>query len=180
MHACRWIAETGCGLEHLVLRRSGAAIVAEGVAIGSRDGADYGAGYAIDCDAAWRVRHALVEVAGGGRLELFADGAGHWHDGEGAPVDALEGCIDIDLTASCFTNTLPIRRLGAVLAERQAIDVAWVRIPELRVEKARQAYTRLDEKRVRFESVGSDFQAELTVDEEGLVIAYPGLFRRIG
>nr|WP_267873671.1 putative glycolipid-binding domain-containing protein [Massilia sp. Se16.2.3] len=93
---------------------------------------------------------------------------------------ALDGCIDIDLTASCFTNTLPIRRLGAALTERQPIDVAWVWIPELRVEKARQAYTRLDDARVRFESVGTGFQADLTVDGDGFVLDYPGLFRRTG
>jgi hypothetical protein len=125
------------------------------------------------------VRHAVVEVAGGTRLELHADGAGHWQDGQGTPIAALDGCIDIDLTASCFTNTLPIRRLGAALATRQEIDVAWVHLPELRVEPAPQAYTRLEPRLVRFESVGSDFTADLTVDGDGLVVHYPGLFQRI-
>lgn len=178
MTACRWIPDAGAGLEHLVLRRDGDALRAQGAVIGGRYGDAYGAFYSIACDAAWRVRHAVVEVAGGGRLELFADGAGSWHDADGTPVAALDGCIDIDLTASCFTNTLPIRRLHSALATRQEIDVAWVWIPELKVEKARQAYARLDGKRVRFESVGTGFQADLIVDGEGLVVDYPGLFRR--
>jgi hypothetical protein len=178
MHTCRWIPETGPGIEHLVLRRDGEAIVAEGAVVGDRFGDGFGAFYSIRCDALWRVRHAVVEVAGHGRIELIADGAGAWQDGEGAPIPALAGCIDIDLTASCFTNTLPIRRLGDALAARQAIDVAYVWIPELRVETARQAYTRLGANLVRFESVGSDFRADLQVDDEGRVVRYPGLFRR--
>jgi hypothetical protein len=174
MHTRRWIPETGPRIEHLVLRRDGEVIAAEGAVVG--DG--FGTFYSIRCDALWRVRHAVVEVAGHGRIELSADGAGSWQDGAGAPIPPLAGCIDIDLTASCFTNTLPIRRLGDVLAARQVIDVAYVWIPELRVKTARQAYTRLGANLIRFESIGSDFIADLQVDGEGLVVRYPGLFRR--
>lgn len=180
MTTCRWIPDTGAGLEHLVLRCGGGGIRAQGALVGGDQGDAYGAFYTIDCDAAWRVRHAVVEVAGGGRLELFADGAGHWRDAHGAPLAALDGCIDIDLTASCFTNTLPIRRLHPLPDTRREIDVAWVWIPALTVEKARQAYTRLESGQVRFESVGTGFQADLEVDAEGLVVHYPGLFHRTG
>ena len=179
MKSYRWTPEDGPGMEHLALRREGDVILAQGAVIGGRHGEDYGAFYSIRCDAAWRVRHALVEVAGGGRLELYADGEGHWQDSEGAPVEALAGCVDIDLTASCFTNTLPIRRLHGVLDLRQEIDVAWVWIPELKVEKAKQAYARLGAGTYRFESVGRDFQADLQVDDDGLVVRYPGLFSRV-
>jgi len=180
MQHYRWIPETGSGLEHLVLGQANEGMVAQGVVIGGRNGDAFGASYRIACDAAWRVRHAIVDVAGGGHLELFADGDGQWHDAGGAIIDALAGCIDIDLTASCFTNTLPIRRLGDSLGERQVIDVAWVWIPELKVEKAQQAYTRLAMNGYRFESIGSGFRADLQVDDDGLVIRYPGLFRRVG
>lgn len=166
-------------MEHLALRREGELILAQGAVIGGRYGEDYGAFYSIRCDASWRVRHACISVAGGGRLELYADGEGHWQDSDGAPIAELDGCVDIDLTASCFTNTLPIRRLHDVLELRQEIDVAWVWIPELKVEKARQAYARLDAQLYRFESVGRDFQADLEVDGEGLVLRYPGLFKRL-
>lgn len=182
MKSYRWIPETGSGLEHLVLRQTNEGVIAQGVVIGGRygerSGQPYGASYRIACDDAWRVRHAIVDVAGGGHLELFADGDGQWRGGDGAVIEALAGCIDIDLTASCFTNTLPIRRLGDSLGERQVIDVAWVWIPELKVEKARQAYTRRAMNAYRFEGLGSDFRADLRVDDDGLVELYPGLFKR--
>jgi hypothetical protein len=43
-----------------------------------------------------------------------------------------------------------------------------------------QAYTRLADQRYRYESLdGSGFSAELAVDADGLVLDYPGLFRRV-
>ncbi|MFC5458571.1 putative glycolipid-binding domain-containing protein [Massilia niabensis] len=186
MHTYRWIPESGIGLEHLTISRHGQSITAQGLVIGGGGDAGletgfeagFGASYVLSCDAAWRVRHATIGVAGGGRLELFADGEGHWRKADGTPLDALAGCIDIDLSASCFTNTLPIRRLGDALGERQEIAVAYVSIPGVTVETARQAYTRCARNLYRFESVDTGFQADLTVDDDGFVLHYPGLFRR--
>jgi len=179
MHIHRWIPESGTGLEHLAVHCRDDAIVAQGVAIGGGEGEPFGASYTIECDAAWQVRHAVVDVTGGAHLELFSDGAGHWHDGAGIALDALAGCVDVDLTASCFTNTLPLRRLAAALDRRQAIDVAWIAVPGLSVVRAAQAYTRLDSGLVLFEGIDINFRAELTVDSEGFILRYPGLFQRV-
>jgi hypothetical protein len=43
-----------------------------------------------------------------------------------------------------------------------------------------QRYTALDgAKHYRFESLDDGFTAELPVDEDGFVLDYPGLFRRL-
>jgi hypothetical protein len=43
-----------------------------------------------------------------------------------------------------------------------------------------QRYTRLETgKRYRYESLDSDFVREIDIDDDGLVVTYPGLFRRI-
>lgn len=179
MKSCRWIPESGAGLEHLVLWQEGAEWLAQGVVIGERDGPLHGSAYTLRCDAAWRLREAIIDVSGGGHLRLFSDGEGHWHGEDGQPLAALAGCIDIDLTASCFTNTLPIRRLALAPGERRIIDVAYMHIPALRIEKTTQAYTRLSSHVYRFESLTDGFQAELEVDDDGLVVHYPGLFHRL-
>ena len=54
---------------------------------------------------------------------------------------------------------------------------AWVRFPELTVVKADQKYTRLDEFTYRYSS--GTFEAELTVDDDGLVATYAE-WRRTG
>ena len=69
--------------------------------------------YRVECDAHWHVTHAVLKVMGGGTLELRGDGAGHWRDGSGRALPELDGCIDIDIAATPFTNSLPIGRLGS-------------------------------------------------------------------
>jgi uncharacterized protein len=89
----------------------------------------------------------------------------------------LKGCPDVDLGCSPSTNTLPIRRLRLAVGGSQKIQAAWVRFPELTVEKSVQTYTRLDEYTYRYES--GSFSAELMVDDDGLVASY-GVWRRTG
>ena len=73
------------------------------------------------------------------------------------------------------TNTLPIRRLRLAVGASKTIQAAWLRFPDLEVVKAAQTYTRLDELTYRYAS--GTFQADLAVDDEGLVTAY-GPWRR--
>src|SRR3989442_276922 len=92
----------------------------------------------------------------------------------------LDGALDVDLTATPFTNTLPIRRLGLAAGRTAEILTVYVRVPELSVEADRQRYTCLEPmRRYRFESVDGDFTRDLEEDAHGLVVVYPGLFRRV-
>jgi hypothetical protein len=91
----------------------------------------------------------------------------------------LGDSIDADLGGSPLTNTPPIRRLGLLEAPPgtgSTLLVAWVLVPSLEVVAARQTYTALGERRVRFES--GSFTADLTLDEHGFVVDYPGLAER--
>ena len=58
--------------------------------------------------------------------------------------------------------------------------MAWVGAPALTVQPQAQAYTRLADRRYLFETLdGSGFRAELPVDDDGIVVDYPDLFRRV-
>jgi hypothetical protein len=92
---------------------------------------------------------------------------------------ALHGLTDVDLGITPATNTLPIRRLDPAIGESVAVTAAWVRFPELTVESLPQTYTRLAERRYRYESAGGAFVAAIEVDDLGLVIAYEGGWRRV-
>jgi hypothetical protein len=94
-------------------------------------------------------------------------------------IPAVAGCLDVDLAFTPATNILPLRRLGLAVGESREMTAAWVRFPELSVEPLAQRYTRLDERRVRYESRGGAFTAELEVDELGLVVRYPPLWERV-
>jgi uncharacterized protein len=86
-------------------------------------------------------------------------------------------CVDVDLGFTPATNTLPIRRLGLEVGEAAELAVAWLRWPTLRVERAEQRYERLARDRYRYSS--GDFEADLTVDEHGLVVEYEGVWRAV-
>jgi hypothetical protein len=66
------------------------------------------------------------------------------------------------------------------VGERRQFRMTWVSAPDLTVYPRPQAYTRLAERLYLFENLdGSGFRAELRVDEDGVVLDYPDLFRRI-
>ena len=74
-------------------------------------------------------------------------------------------------------RALPIRRLRLGVGESKTIQAAWVRFPQLDVVKAAQTYTRLDEFTYRYSS--GTFEADLTVDDDGIVTQY-AVWRRTG
>jgi len=136
--------------------------------------------YAVSCDEAWNTRYVFIaEASGDRRLELLASGRGHWTDGDGEPLPELRGALDVDISATPFTNTLAIRRLDLRLGESAEIAVAFVSVPELALSAERQRYTRLGPRTYLFESLDADFRREITVDADGLVLDYPGLFSRV-
>ncbi|HYM83186.1 MAG TPA: putative glycolipid-binding domain-containing protein [Candidatus Dormibacteraeota bacterium] len=94
---------------------------------------------------------------------------------DGAAARSLRGCTDVDLGSSPSTNTLPIRRLRLAIGASKTIQAAWLTFPDLVVRKVPQTYTRLDESTYRY--AGGSYEAELTVDDEGLVVEY-GPWRR--
>jgi hypothetical protein len=134
--------------------------------------------YDIELDEQGRTRRLAIGADGvaaeGGppsRLDLVleADGSGRWSR-EGAVVINDPEALDCDLGFSPSTNTLPIRRLGLEIGEQREIAVAWILFPSFEVVLGRQTYERLADRTWRYRS--GSFDAELTVDEDGLVDAY--------
>jgi uncharacterized protein len=109
-----WASWEGSGLEHLRLVTSDDGVIANGLVIGLEAGRPFRIGYEIHCDRRWRVQEVRAGAPDLGRpvFDLLADGEGHWKRGGGEPLPELDGCIDVDISATPFTNTLPIRRLG--------------------------------------------------------------------
>lgn len=178
MRVVRWTS--GQGIEHLVVDVADGALRASSVVIGEAGRAPFGLSYRVATDGAGAVAAFAVEDAGGHSLQLRADGRGGWHDGEGRALSDLAGCIDVDLSATPFTNALPIRRLGLSRGERRTIRVVYVDVPSMRFTAVEQAYTCLvPMKRYRYEGLSTGFKAEFDVDGDGLVVDYPGLFARV-
>jgi hypothetical protein len=136
--------------------------------------------YIIHCDAAWRTQTAVIDGRVGGapvRFTLAADGAGHWTR-DGTPLPELDGALDIDLGFTPATNTLPIRRLSLAVGASAPVRSAWLRFPELRLERLEQTYTRQSEHSYLYRALvdGEPFTARLDTDSYGRVLSYEGLW----
>jgi hypothetical protein len=178
-----WRSEDGMGAEYLFLTRSEAGYIADSIVFATREVAPSRTRYRADLDLNWNIRGIALAVSNAGAadrtLALRSDGTGHWRDAAGSPLPEFDGCRDIDISATPFTNTLPIRRLDLRPGQVEAIRVLFIQVPSLHIEPDAQRYTGLGEGRVRFESVDGDFQRDLAIDDDGLVVDYPGLFRMV-
>lgn len=142
--------------------------------------------YHFDLDACWRTKLFTLNQHQSGTdaaLRIERMDANTWAvNGESRPD--LDGCFDLDLTVSPFTNTLAIQQLKLAADEAKEFRAVYVRIPQLEVVAADQRYRRLDAseppKRFLYEGLETGFIEEITVDEYALVERYPRFAERVG
>lgn len=169
------------GFERLTLSREGDLIQARSTVLCVDAG-----GFRIDhvwtLGPDWRAQAVTVErwgPAGYGRLHLERDDDDGWRvDGERRPD--LDGAEEPDLSVTPFCNSLPIHRLGGGPGATLTLDTAYVDGPALTVVRSSQRYERIGPRAVRYVDLGvaKGFEAELTLDEDGLVVFYEHLFQR--
>lgn len=161
------------------LRASGYLVVA-----GKRS---YGASYSVLCDAEGRTRRLTVQsdsaVTERG-LSLTRTPGGPWLDGAGKspPIPELDLAVDVDLTASAFTNSLAIRRLGLhTRVGAETLVVTEVGVPDLAVGPIEHHYRTITvgEGGARIHHRGPAGEHDITVDRDGFVIDLPHLSYRL-
>jgi hypothetical protein len=186
------------GIEYFRLWESAAGPRLTGTVILADGGAPVRLKYAVACAPDWTSRGvhiALTRGAATRHLKITASADQRWwqsmevvpRTGAGGPlavsqqveIPAVAGCRDLDLSFTPATNILPLRRLALAPGESGDLTAAWIRFPGLSVEPLAQHYTRLDERRLRYESRGGAFTAELEIDELGLPVRYPPLWERV-
>ena len=134
--------------------------------------------YEIECDMHWGTRDVSIRGEVGGApasLALSRSPEGEWTVDE-RPFPEARGCSDVDLGFSPSTNSLPIRRLKLAIGASAEVRAAWVKFPQLTVEVLDQTYTRLSEWVYLYESAGGMFKREITINEDGFVVDYPGFW----
>jgi uncharacterized protein len=136
--------------------------------------------YEIEHDGAWVTQAGTVQGLAG-RVCVEAE-EGTWRvNGEARPD--LDGCLDLDLEASVCTNAMPVRRMRLGVGESAEAPAAWVRVPDLRVERLEQSYRRLPDEdgrsRYDYEAPGEEFTCVIVFDADGLTRDYPGIGTRV-
>jgi uncharacterized protein len=191
--AAVWLKNEQAGCEFAEITLEPDRLTARGVAIGSSP-IPYRLDYLLETGAAFVTLLLDVSSRGAGwsrRLVMRSNGAGSWlihADVEGnadlpAPGGdpaALAGALDCDLGLSPVTNLMPILRHGLLSGLGQAeLTAAWVSVPDLRVRPDRQLYTNAGTNLIRYEALDGSFSAMITVDDDGLVVDYPGIASQI-
>jgi hypothetical protein len=112
-------------------------------------------------------------------LDLRRSPDGTW-TANGTERAELEGALDCDLGLSPLTNSMPVLRHGLLRGTASVeLLLAWVSVPDLAVHASRQRYTGIGDGIVRFDSLDDAFTAQIAFDEDGLVVDYPGIARRL-
>jgi hypothetical protein len=175
-----WVKEEPYGVEFADVTISPETMAASGVAVGVDPG-PYRLDYTLETADEFVTSRLVVTAVGEGirsELDLRRSGSGQWSANVELPD--LREALDCDLGLSPLTNSMPVLRRG-LLEGDGSFDflMAWVSVPDLTVQASPQRYTALGDGVVRYESRDGDFVSELTFDDDGLVVDYPQLARRL-
>ncbi|WMT91630.1 putative glycolipid-binding domain-containing protein [Pelagibacterium sp. H642] len=176
-----WRRTDLAGMERLVLEHGADGISVSGTVICVEDG-----GFRIDhiwrLTPDWHTLSLLVEKSdadGMTRIALERAGTGWSVDGVHRPD--LDGAEEPDLSVTPLCNTLPIRKLLSGAKDSLTLDVSYIDAATMAVRRSRQRYDRLTPTRVHYTDLGvaNGFEADLDLDDQGLVLTYEGLFERV-
>ncbi|HEY8381561.1 MAG TPA: putative glycolipid-binding domain-containing protein [Microvirga sp.] len=130
----------------------------------------------------WRAHSVTVErwnSEGHAGVRLDRVGRG-WHV-NGISRPDLAGAEEPDLSVTPFCNIFPIRRTPEANGASLSLDTAYIDGASLTVARSSQRYDRQGPGQVRYVDLGLSlgFEADLRVDDLGLVLRYEHLFERV-
>lgn len=175
-----WTGRAYYSLENCLAEISPAGVDISSVIVGRYEGKIYRVEYRIKTNPDWETqfveitsRHSNDEH----KFRLHNASHGKWV-AEGKIIREFDDCTDVDIAVTPFTNTLPINRLKLKIGETKQIRVIYFDLLEQEIRAVQQQYTRLAELKYHYENIPNDFEADITVDENGFVVDYPTLFTR--
>ncbi len=172
-YTARWQRWEADGDETLTLRWENEAWTATG------DVGKERVSHVVRLSPTWQVRQFLLfRDLDDPDLWLGTDGSGRWGEVNGAHRTDLDGCTEIDLACTPFTNTLPIRRLQLDVGDAADISVATIDVETLAVVPVKHRYHHTEPRRFEHTVLETGSTTTFEVDEYGLVRDVPGLFKR--
>ena len=175
-----WAGREYDSREHCVVNTSEGGSDISSTIVGRYQDFVYQVHYHILTNPQWQTLFFEIHSRINGRvrhLQFEGDGAGHWKSGS-REATQFDGCIDIDIPLTPFTNTLPINRLDIPVGGERQIQVLYIDLLEGRLSGLQQKYVRRAIDIYHYENVPNDFEADIEVDTAGLVVDYPALFVR--
>jgi uncharacterized protein len=135
--------------------------------------------YGICCDQDWTSHRAQVRGWVGARnidVALQQTPASTWTN-HGQPLAEMAGLLDVDLGFTPASNTNAIRRLNLSVGQEIETTALLLDTDDWTVRRLRQVYRRLSSNTYRYASPMHGYEAVLDVDDFGMVINYPDLWK---
>lgn len=169
------------GSEYIELNFSKDSIEVSSIVISIENNIPNKVNYIISLDPNWVVKRLHLENSFNNKeINISSNGKGEWFDQNGDEIYELKGTIDVDISCTPFTNSLPINRINWGENVSNNFEMAYISVPDLTYKKVKQSYKLLDttNNNRKFNYKSSTFESIIEVDSDGLVISYPDLFTR--
>lgn len=166
-------------LENCLINTDENQITVTSTIVGAYRNTLYLAGYQLQSGQFWQVYHCTVNCKCDDEIQTFeiVRNQDRWSvNGQYHPE--FDGCTDVDIPLTPFTNSLPVNRLRMKENQEEIIEVIYIDLLEKRISRVRQKYKRISQDTYKYENIPNDFEAEIKVDEDGFVVHYPQLFTR--
>lgn len=152
----------------------------KGTIIGELEGNPLVVHYELVIDRDWFTRSVLIQAESDTSFEIFMENKnGVWYDKNGSHLPGLEKAIDIDISLTPFTNSLPINRLRLNKGSSEEITVLYFNLPRQEWKAVKQRYTNLGNQFYKYENLESGFSSVIQTDPTGYVIDYPGIWTMV-
>ncbi|GAA0458332.1 putative glycolipid-binding domain-containing protein [Alkalibacillus silvisoli] len=176
-----WNNEELYGCEYLRIRSTNENIIVHSTVIYVDNSNAHNLNYNVELDEHWLTKKFNIDVENADSLELHTDGKGNWFNGGEEIIEKLEGAVDIDISATPFSNSLPINRINWSINQTEHFHMVYVSIPSLETKKVPQSYQYIrKESELRyFKYRCYDYETIICVDSNGLVVDYPNTFCRV-
>jgi hypothetical protein len=167
-------------LEYFKLTKQQGAFIVKSKIIGTYADKMYAVEYNLLIDSEWRVQNFGIEYdINNVKEKIVGEKRNNEWKINGLINTSYTNFNFIDISLTPFTNTLAIRNLNLGISQEQEIDVIYINILDNYTKHVKQKYRKLSDRIYRYENVPNDFEADISVDEFGLVILYPLLFERL-
>ncbi|GHA48546.1 hypothetical protein GCM10007103_31810 [Salinimicrobium marinum] len=168
-------------IENLSLKENSKNITVTSLVKGIRNNHSISFNYLLKITNDWKVESLRIQSLLETRpdIKLRSDLNGKWFNEDDKHLKHLQDCIDIDISVTPFTNSLPINRLKDKLRIRTELTVLYFDVINWEFKSVKQYYTKIKDGVYLYENASSSFKAKIFTDKEGIVLNYPNLFERV-
>lgn len=175
-----WERKELCSTEFLQLQTSGDNAIANSTIISIYNEFPVKIDYKIELNN-WITKKVNIEIPNLEKaLFIETNTNRQWFDQNGNELSELYGAIDIDISCTPFTNSLPINRSKWIINNPQNFRMVYIKVPELTLMNVKQVYTLIKEEKdyLLFDYKSSAIHTTIKFDKNGYVLDYPNLFNR--